>query len=176
MSQGRSTRWIGDGHPTFNDGNPYNGCINPYYWVDEFIPYYMENLDPSTHDIGKSLKYPPEVWQEPPLKSYRDPIGKDRLPTSIFRGRTVKVQECRWFSGFVLHLPGCTQEVQGPNFATLGRIGNPWSMDHPKDQPLCLVGWTSRVYVTFAKRYMFIYIHRFNYTKLYKWRYNPTSK
>ena len=23
-------------------GNPYNGYINPYYWVDEFIPYYME--------------------------------------------------------------------------------------------------------------------------------------
>ena len=21
--------------------NPYNGYINPYYWVDEFIPYYM---------------------------------------------------------------------------------------------------------------------------------------
>ena len=23
-------------------GNPYNGYTNPYYWVDEFIPYYME--------------------------------------------------------------------------------------------------------------------------------------
>ncbi len=23
-------------------GNPYNGYMNPYYWVDEFIPYYME--------------------------------------------------------------------------------------------------------------------------------------
>ena len=23
-------------------GSPYNGYINPYYWVDEFIPYYME--------------------------------------------------------------------------------------------------------------------------------------
>ena len=22
--------------------HPYNGYINPYYWVDEFIPYYME--------------------------------------------------------------------------------------------------------------------------------------
>ena len=36
MCQGRSTRYIGDGHPTFNDGNPYNGYINPYYTVDEF--------------------------------------------------------------------------------------------------------------------------------------------
>ncbi len=33
----------GDGRPpTFNDGNPYDGYINPYYWVDEFILYYME--------------------------------------------------------------------------------------------------------------------------------------
>ena len=23
-------------------GNPDNGHINPSYWVDEFIPYYME--------------------------------------------------------------------------------------------------------------------------------------
>ena len=32
------SRYIGDGHPTFNR-NPYNGAL---YWVDEFIPYYME--------------------------------------------------------------------------------------------------------------------------------------
>ena len=34
-------------------GNPYNGYINPYYWVDEFIPYYMEMswelIDPIAH-------------------------------------------------------------------------------------------------------------------------------
>ena len=47
MTSGISTcatvksRYIGDGHLTFNR-NPYNGYINPYYWVDEFIPYYME--------------------------------------------------------------------------------------------------------------------------------------
>ena len=45
LSQGRSTRCIGDGKPpTFNDGNPY--FMGPYKplrdWVDEFIPYYME--------------------------------------------------------------------------------------------------------------------------------------
>ena len=28
------SRYIGDGHPTFNR-NPYNGYINPYYWVDD---------------------------------------------------------------------------------------------------------------------------------------------
>ena len=35
------TPYIGDGHPTFNR-NPYNGYINPYYWVEFPIPYYME--------------------------------------------------------------------------------------------------------------------------------------
>ena len=28
------SRYIGDGHPTFNR-NPSNGYINPYYWVDD---------------------------------------------------------------------------------------------------------------------------------------------
>ncbi len=41
MSQGRSTPCIGDGHPTFNDGNPYNGYINPYGIGLMTIPYYM---------------------------------------------------------------------------------------------------------------------------------------
>ena len=35
------SRYIGDGHTTFNK-NPYNGYINPYYWVEFPIPYYME--------------------------------------------------------------------------------------------------------------------------------------
>ncbi len=35
-------RYIGDGHPTFNRNPYYNWYIKPYYWVDEFIPYYME--------------------------------------------------------------------------------------------------------------------------------------
>ena len=45
------SRYIGDGHHTFNR-NPYNRYMNPYYWVDEFIPYYMEMswelIDPGT--------------------------------------------------------------------------------------------------------------------------------
>ena len=28
------TPYVGDGHLTFNR-NPYNGYINPYYWVDD---------------------------------------------------------------------------------------------------------------------------------------------
>ena len=45
------SRYIGDGHPTFNR-NPYNGYINPYYWVDDHPLLYGNNgtLDPGTHD------------------------------------------------------------------------------------------------------------------------------
>ena len=43
-------RYIGDDHPTFNR-NPYNGYINPYYWVDDHPLLYGNNgsLDPSTY-------------------------------------------------------------------------------------------------------------------------------
>ena len=39
-----------DGHPTFNR-NPYNGYINPYYWVDDHPLLYGNNgsLDAGTH-------------------------------------------------------------------------------------------------------------------------------
>ena len=30
------------GNPTFNR-NPYNGCINPYYWVDDHLLLYGNN-------------------------------------------------------------------------------------------------------------------------------------
>ena len=34
-------------------GNPYNGYINPYYWVDDHPLLYGNNgsLDPSTHEL-----------------------------------------------------------------------------------------------------------------------------
>ena len=43
------SRYIGDGHPTFNT-NPYNGYINPYYWVDDHPRSKGNNgsLDPGT--------------------------------------------------------------------------------------------------------------------------------
>ena len=49
MCHGQS-RYIGDGHPTFNR-NPYNGYINPYYWVDDHPLLYGNNgsLDPGTY-------------------------------------------------------------------------------------------------------------------------------
>ena len=44
------SRYIGDGHPTFNR-NPYNGYINPYHWVDDHPLLYGNNgsLDPGTY-------------------------------------------------------------------------------------------------------------------------------
>ena len=36
------SRYIGDGHPTFNR-NPYNGYINPYYWADDHPILYGTN-------------------------------------------------------------------------------------------------------------------------------------
>ena len=44
------SRYIGDGHPTFNR-NPYNWYIKPYYWVDDHPLLYGNNgsLDPSTY-------------------------------------------------------------------------------------------------------------------------------
>ena len=60
MCHSRSTPCIGDGKPpTFNDGNPYNGYINPYYWVDDHPLLYGNHgsLDPSTY-----RKFPKKSW------------------------------------------------------------------------------------------------------------------
>ena len=58
------SRYIGDGHPTFNR-TPYNGYIKPYYWVDDHPLLYGNNgsLDPSTYEfiifvISKDCKQP----------------------------------------------------------------------------------------------------------------------
>ena len=47
------SRYIGDGHPTFSR-NPYNGYINPYYWVDGHPLLCGNNgsLDPGTNGQG----------------------------------------------------------------------------------------------------------------------------
>ena len=47
------SRYSGDGHPTFNR-NPYNGHINPYYWVDDHPLLYGNNgsLDPGTYTVS----------------------------------------------------------------------------------------------------------------------------
>ena len=43
------SRYIGDGHHTFNR-NPYNRYINPYYWVDDhpLLDGNNGSLDPGT--------------------------------------------------------------------------------------------------------------------------------
>ena len=56
MSQGRSTRCIGDGKPpTLNrESDPYNGVYKPLRtWVDDHPILYGNNrsLDPSTYTI-----------------------------------------------------------------------------------------------------------------------------
>ena len=54
MSQGRSTPWsLGMGNLQPLVANPYNGYINPYYWVDDHPLLYGSNgsLDPSTYLI-----------------------------------------------------------------------------------------------------------------------------
>ena len=45
MCQGRSTPDTGNGLPAL-DRNPYNGYgyVKPYYWLEEFIPYYVETM------------------------------------------------------------------------------------------------------------------------------------
>ena len=50
------SRYIGDSHPTFNR-NPYNGYINPYYWVDDHPLTQGTNgsLDPGTYDTAAHL-------------------------------------------------------------------------------------------------------------------------
>ena len=46
------------------------GYINPYYWVDEFIPYYMEingslDIEPGLHKTKISRKIPTDSWNIP---------------------------------------------------------------------------------------------------------------
>ena len=46
-------------------GNPYNGYINPYYWVDFPIPYYMEimGVDRPDRTYNKQHVFPSHlVW------------------------------------------------------------------------------------------------------------------
>ena len=56
--------YIGDGHPTF-DRNPYNWYIKPYYWVDEFIPYYMEIMGVDRPIAHMNLNHFKTRWDFP---------------------------------------------------------------------------------------------------------------
>ena len=66
------SRYIGDGHPTFNR-NPYNGYINPYYWVDDHPLLYGNHgsLDPGTCNqpsLNKCMPSPSNGWCEKTLR------------------------------------------------------------------------------------------------------------
>ena len=52
MPWSRLSRFFGDGRPPTFNRNPYNGYINPYYWVDDHPLLYGNNgsLDPGTYD------------------------------------------------------------------------------------------------------------------------------
>ncbi len=64
------SRYIGDGHPTKNR-NPNNGYINPYYWVDEFIPYYMEIMGVDrpdrTYAVSTPRDFTSSMWRQPKI-------------------------------------------------------------------------------------------------------------
>ena len=70
------SRYIGDGHPTFNR-NPYNGYLNPYYWVDDHPLLYGNNgsLDPSTHH--QTVRKPSQQFMEGTFSNQKiTPLGK----------------------------------------------------------------------------------------------------
>ena len=65
-------------------GNPYNGYINPYYWVDDHPLLYGNNgsLDPSTYQIMKTrrLSFAQATWQSPNQRWYKWPLRSTSLP------------------------------------------------------------------------------------------------
>ena len=59
-------------------------------------------LPSNPSSLTSSYRLPPPKFNSSPLKSYGIPIGKDRLPTTIFQGRVVKLRGC---SRFCFRLP-----------------------------------------------------------------------
>ena len=64
------SRYTGDGHPTFNR-NPYNGYMNPYYWVDDHPLLYGNNgsLDPGTYETKPFFLWPKVLHPMPGVQS-----------------------------------------------------------------------------------------------------------
>ena len=58
VCHGQKSRFFGDGKIPPLIGNPYNGYINPYYWVDDHPLLYGNNgsLDPGTCERGQFLR------------------------------------------------------------------------------------------------------------------------
>ena len=86
-------------------GNPYNGYINPYYWVDDHPLLYGNNgsLDPSTHGhvenkgvfswnqgIAESILFQSQtlmaIVNQPPRAAYPPQFDKGLIRPYIFLG------------------------------------------------------------------------------------------
>ena len=81
------SRYIGDGHPTFNR-NPYNGYINPYYWVDDPPLLYGNNgsLDPGTYGrLVAPLGLVPTILMGLPMAPTSDVEGEAMPLGSLLR-------------------------------------------------------------------------------------------
>ena len=91
------SRYIGDGHPTFNR-NPYNWYINPYYWVDDHPLLYGNNgsLDPIAQMIRfHQLRLAWKKGSHFPSKK----LPKMGVQNSCFRSRanlTRLIRSTRW--------------------------------------------------------------------------------
>ena len=71
-------------------GNPYNGYINPYYWVDDHPLLYGNNgsLDPSTCNT-------PPKWKTASGNPWKMVVGRRSFPIGkvTFEGQAVKLRE-----------------------------------------------------------------------------------
>ena len=93
------SRYIGDGHPTFNR-NPYNGYINPYYWVDDHPLLYGNNgsLDPGTKWSHQNIKNSREFAGIPQTHSWALPKGSRKSHLQKLARPWVKLKLLRHFA------------------------------------------------------------------------------
>ena len=87
------SRYIGDGRPPTFNRNPYNGYINPYYWVDEFISNFFnffnlispkDSVVPKSVSIRDFFLQPSGVHESHALKIYQL-IARVKIPVSSLR-------------------------------------------------------------------------------------------
>ncbi len=67
------SRYIGDGHPSFNrESLYYNGYINPYYWVDDHPLLYGNNgsFDSELADRSRTVLPHPLVGGSKPTNGH----------------------------------------------------------------------------------------------------------
>ena len=137
MSQGRSRPLLvlGDGRPpTFNDGNPYNGYINPYGFGLMTIPYYMEIIgswSTRSHIYRKKCLHF-ESWE--PASAHPFPVDSiiwSSLPPLFVseRGCRRKAARGRSRAGTGIHLCGDTIVGTEDGFLRNKKNGHSW---HPK--------------------------------------------